>query len=88
MLTLRYGFGFSIYVFINFLIKFRFIFFLEDIYKMLKLHRKKFLYLSIFTLFILIPPDPFLQIFVIVTIFILYEIFFFVICYKIINIKF
>nr|AHX02491.1 SecY [Riquetophycus sp. HSY-2014a] len=88
ILMLRNSFAFLIYIIYILILQFSFFIFLIDIYKIMKFHRKKFCFLTITYLFILMPSDIFLQFFTIIIIFIIYELNFFIICYKIYNSKY
>nr|YP_009511812.1 Sec-independent protein translocase component TatC [Gracilaria ferox]AXI97689.1 Sec-independent protein translocase component TatC [Gracilaria ferox]UAD89640.1 Sec-independent protein translocase component TatC [Gracilaria ferox] len=59
----------------------------KRIYFLIKYYRKLFIFGILCMLFLLIPPDNFLQIFCIGSIFLTFELVFLFICYKLCNIK-
>lgn len=81
----RYCFGILIYLCTLLILQSVFLFHITKFYNIMKIYRRQICFLNITFLFLLLPPDVFLQFFTIFTIFIFYEIIFFFICYKISN---
>nr|YP_010199757.1 Sec-independent protein translocase component TatC [Gracilaria multipartita]UAD89715.1 Sec-independent protein translocase component TatC [Gracilaria multipartita] len=87
ILTFRYFLG-SL-GFFTFLLAFHFwsLIKLNQIYFLVKYYRKPFMFGILCMLFLLIPPDNFLQIFCIWFVFFTFELVFLFVCYKLCNIK-
>ena len=85
--SLKYCLSFSSYLFLLLIIHIWFLFTFKNIYKIMKFHRKKICFLSIFFLFILAPPDILLQFFILLNNYLFYEVVFFILCYKLCNSK-
>nr|YP_010199682.1 Sec-independent protein translocase component TatC [Gracilaria domingensis]UAD89590.1 Sec-independent protein translocase component TatC [Gracilaria domingensis] len=60
---------------------------ISKIYVLIKYYRKLFIFGILCILFLLIPSDNFLQIFCIVAVFLIFELIFLFVCYKLCNIK-
>nr|YP_009511913.1 Sec-independent protein translocase component TatC [Gracilariopsis mclachlanii]AXI97840.1 Sec-independent protein translocase component TatC [Gracilariopsis mclachlanii] len=58
---------------------------IKRVYFLIKCYRKMFIFITLFVLFLLIPPDGFLQIFLILLICIIFEAVFLFVCYKLSN---
>nr|YP_009295541.1 SecY-independent transporter protein [Mastocarpus papillatus]AOL58025.1 SecY-independent transporter protein [Mastocarpus papillatus] len=85
ILSFRYVFSFSI---LTVFLWVTFIYLLLNpiiAYRTVKSRRKLFVFLTIFSFFLLIPPNVFLQFFIISNAFIFYEVLFFFFCYKTYN---
>lgn len=87
ILSIRYFMSFFNFILFVSLINFILLFDSKDLYRNIKRYRKQFSFSTILTLFFFIPPDIYLQFFVIFITFIFYEIIFFFLCYKICNLN-
>ena len=87
ILLLRYCFSFLTYIFVMLIIQINYLVFSQNIYAIIKYHRKKICFSTILVLFILAPPDIFLQFFIIFITFVIYEFIFFILCYKTCSLK-
>nr|YP_011017011.1 twin arginine protein translocation system - TatC protein [Gracilaria hainanensis]WQB61689.1 twin arginine protein translocation system - TatC protein [Gracilaria hainanensis] len=88
ILTFRYFIGsFSFLVFL-FILHLWFLVKTSQIYFLIKYFRKLFMFGILCVLFLLMPPDNFLQIFCIGFIFLIFELVFLFVCYKLCNVNF
>nr|AHX02468.1 SecY [Plocamium cartilagineum] len=85
VLTFRYNFIIFLLVIFLLCIHLILLYPILYFYMIIKLYRKQLLFLSITIIYIIIPPDVILQIILILFLIIIYEVGFFLICYKFIN---
>nr|YP_010199857.1 Sec-independent protein translocase component TatC [Crassiphycus usneoides]UAD89865.1 Sec-independent protein translocase component TatC [Crassiphycus usneoides] len=87
VLTFRYFVGSLIFVIFLLTLHLWFLIKINRIYFLIKYYRKSFIFGILCILFLVTPPDSFLQVFFLILIFLIFETVFLFVCYKLCNIK-
>nr|YP_010199707.1 Sec-independent protein translocase component TatC [Gracilaria flabelliformis]UAD89665.1 Sec-independent protein translocase component TatC [Gracilaria flabelliformis] len=87
VLTFRYFLGSLSFLILLLIWHLWFLIKIDRIYFLIKYYRKPFMFGILCMLFLLIPPDNFLQIFCVGFVFLIFELVFLFVCYKLCNIK-